>query len=265
MVRPVSRFRSNAVALKSRPRTGGFLVGALLALLLTQWVWPLAAWADSPGEDCINTRFNEEGTDTGQFNNQDGIRADLYGGSWNSLGNGGDCDRVTSIAVNSVGGTGAVEFGWVLGWLPRAGVDIGADKCNDDYYKLPHLFMTWTPIGGVYHCRDLANHALEGDFTTFSVTDNDLDTVWKAYFQGNFQGNANVNFTHGHVITNGERHNQAIDTAYAHFQALKKQVVGDGNTWFAFCCSSGDGDINNDPGFHWHLNSNTDTEVLRNT
>lgn len=261
------RVEGEEIRIRSGSRPHGdapFVLGVLLGALLATVLYPAAAFA-SPPESCVNVRFNTQGTDSAQFGNHVGIKANVWFGHWNSLLNGGDCDRVTSIGV--INGTGVVEYGAVLGWLPSGGnVYTGADRCNDHYFKTPEVFQVWQPIGGNYHCREVGA-AAANNYYTLSVTDANQDTVWHALTGSTDHGSMNVNFSRGVVATNGERHNQSLDTAFAHFQLLKKQVAGT-STWSNFtssyqgCCFPPDPHF--DPGFHWFFISNTETEVLRN-
>lgn len=101
--------------------------------------------------------------------------------------------RVSSIAV--LRGSGVVEWGWVLGYLPSNGnLYTGSDACDGDYFTLPYSFVVWVPIGGGYHCRELTVSA--GDnFFPLSLKDTDLDSIWHVYKLGTEYATVNVNFS----------------------------------------------------------------------
>jgi hypothetical protein len=229
-------------------------VGALLSPLLTSM--PATA---SPGSSCEQkVTDNVEGYDAAQPGTQIavGIRSYLWYGKWNSLNNGGDCARVSSIAALA-GGDAQVEWGWVLGWSSDGGAYTGSDACDRSYHTAPYVFVVWWPIGGEYHCRGVLISA-DSQYFWMTIKDTDQNKVWYYYRSGTQLGSVTVNFNNGTLATNGERHNNSIDTAFAHFQSLEKQVSGIG-TWFDFA----DSELlfDNDPGFHWIKVSDTETKV----
>lgn len=232
-----------------------------MAALLLGIILPGGA-AANPAKGCVNNPVNVEGSDGGQSGNQVGIKASVWFGTWNSQNNGGDCMRVSSIAVLAEGGGfGVVEWGWVLGYLPKAGnVLTGPDACDGDYFNSPESFVVWVPIGGAYHCRHLFANA-GGMFFPLSLKDTNLDTTFHAYKSGTDVATMNVNFDRGNVLTNGERHNLNIDTAFSEFEGLQKQVAGL-STWGDFCCSYKF--VDDDPGFYWNKITDTHTKVSPN-
>jgi hypothetical protein len=169
-----------------------------------------------------------------------------------------DCDRVSSEGV--INGTGYVELGWSLGFIPGQSANnkySGPGACDDsDYFANPQVFETWTPIGGGYHCRHLGQETT--GFHNVKAYDNNEDGTWSMAEGGSILDTVNVNFHDGDIFTNGERHNSS-DSAKAHFKDLQKQIAGQ-TTWFDFCCSQQSGD--SDPAFHWHKDSETETWVL---
>jgi hypothetical protein len=221
------------------------LVGSCLFVAIT----PASA---RPPFDCVfAVKHNVEGTDAAQLGNHQGILTSMAFFDGNN-----DCFRVSSIGV--VNGTGQVELGWVLGWHPNAGnLYTGPGACADsDYFAHPQVFDVWIPIGGGYHCRNLGLETT--GYHNVKLYDNNGDTVWSFAEGGSILDSANVNFDRGDAATNGERHNGS-DTAKAHFKALQKQVAGQ-TTWFDFTTSQQYFD--DDPAFHWHRDSDTETEVL---
>jgi hypothetical protein len=238
-----------------------FFCGFLMAAFLLGIILPSAA-AAHPVKGCVNTEVNVEGAEGGMSDAQDGIKGDVWFGTWNSQNNGGDCMRVSSIAVlASGGGYGVVEWGWVLGFHPKFGnVYTGSDACDGGYFTGPESFVVWVPVGGAYHCRDL--FASAGDnFFPLSLKDTNTDTVFNAYKSGTLVATMDVNFSIGNVVTNGERHNLNIDTAFSEFKNLQKQVGGL-STWSDFCCSYRWRD--DDPGFYWNKITDTHTKVSPN-
>ncbi len=233
-------------------RRGSILpfVSTLSVALLIGIAFPLTASATAP---CYNTITNVEGSDSAQDGNHQGIQTSMHIGSYS-----GDCIRVSSIGV--VNGDGQVEMGYLLGYHPSNGnVYTGGGACVDsDYFSTPEIFVVWIPIGGSYHCKNLKSES-ESQFQTFSTSDANQDTRWQVSEGGSQLFVVNMNFDRGTALTNGERHNLTTDIAQAHFTSLKKQVSGNGSTWFDFTSSYKYFD--NDPDFKWVFDSNTNTEV----
>lgn len=163
----------------------------------------------SPPESCISPKKNVEATQHTQGGNHQGVKADTWFASANN-----DCDRVTSLAVFN--GSGLVEWGWTLGWMPGA--------CGDVYVTSPTTFYTWQPIGGSFHCARVAGNG-QGTFFTLMLKDENSDTTWSVSKDGTQVGTLNVNFDRGTLLTNAERHSTG-DSAFAHFKNLKFQVAG---------------------------------------
>jgi hypothetical protein len=240
----------------TRQRAG--FVSSYLAVLLTGMMLGVGApnAAADPPASCVNHLWNTGGTDAGAAGNQQGIKSDMAIFAFAS-----DCDRVSSLFVQSPGG-GSAEVGWVNGWTKNGGnAYTGTGACDGQYWTHPHLFITWVPEGGSYHCRVFGS--VDVGFGVFSTADSNSDGTWQFSQGGSIVDSHAMNFDRGYVITNGERHNQTIDTAKAHFKDLQKQVASNGNTWFDFCCSENfpPDPTFNDPDFHWEKEPGTQTET----
>lgn len=214
--------------------------------------------AAHPAEDCQSVHYNVEGWD-----NQDDVTSEVgvKSNMWVAdAGDGTQCNHVSSLAVLNAGGV--VEFGWDLGWSSSDGnLYTGPGACNDQYFSTdPHLLMAWVPIGGGYHCWN-GDALLPGMFDAFWIHDTNQNTVWDADFiSGPAVMSADVNFSTGEPITNGERHNRSDDTAHAEFKALSQQYYWDGSTWFDFLNSSQYAD--SDPDYNWVRIGDDHTEVI---
>lgn len=258
-MRTDSRARYAAV-----PRPWGVTTGFTLAVWLITSLIFAAPTEAHPAFGCIVTIRNVEGSTLpfliGDDPDQTGIYSLMHFGYQS-----GDCIRVSSEGIVR-GATGVVEFGWVLGWHPNDGnLYTGPGYCNDRYYTDPELFIVWQPQGGGYHCRDLqsvptdANGADYGGSVYWSGSNYDFDS----YFRGNYQTAVSVNFKYGSAVTNGERHNLNIDSAYSHFQNLQKRILSNPGAWrdftFSFCY------VDNDPDFDWYGISANETKVYAHT
>lgn len=225
----------------------------------------LAVWAGSvliiaptatavqPPSTCVVQTTQVEGTDfsglVGVPPEHEGIASSMFVGTANN-----DCIRVSSEGVLH-GPDGVVEWGWVLGYHPNGGnVYAGPGYCNNRYYTTPELFIVWVPVGGGYHCKDVAaatpgTHILD----TYSTS----TTVWANTYDGPDRADLTVNFYYGTAVTNGERHNPS-DSAAADFQNLKKRTTDD-TSWQPFEFSGCY--LDDDSSYDWYFYSNTHTHV----
>ena len=232
-----------------------FVFGFLMAAFTLEIVLPGAA-TSQPSTSCYNAHVGVEGTSDGPGGHKSGMKANVWFAAWNSKNNGGDCFRISSIAV--LRGNDGVEWGWVLGYHPKGGnVLTGPSACDGDYFKAPESFIAWFPTGGSYHCRDLFASS-PSMFFPLSLKDTNTDTIWHVYKSGTDVATINVNFRMGLVVTNGERHNLSIDTAFSHFKDLQQQYAGSS----AFIDFSGSVEFfDNDPDFYWNEINSTSTKV----
>jgi hypothetical protein len=212
------------------------------------------AYATSPPTSCPAFKHNVEGSNSAQDGNHIGIKTSLWYGHPSS-----DCIRVSSMG--EVNGDGSVEFGWFLGWDKSAGnLYTGPGACQNNVYygRYPELFLVWEPIGGGYHCQNIVAIGTDQYLSTW-IHDTNMNTVWDADTSvGGQVASANVNFSRGTAVTNGERHNNN-DSAYSDFKSLQFQLAGNGSTWYDFNSSYKYAD--DDPDYHWVKDSDTHTEV----
>ncbi|MGI8522193.1 MAG: hypothetical protein ACR2K3_02635 [Nocardioides sp.] len=132
------------------------------------------------------------------------------------------CERISSIYVYSPTYNGSFEFGWLIGW----------NNINDKTYGTPRLFWHSETAGthsvqrGIW---SLSNIPTPGQDDTFRVSDENANTYWGAYWQGNPLQPAGVNmdFSRGHSVV-GMEHIIGTDSGWARWQNLDE--YHDGNT-----------------------------------
>jgi hypothetical protein len=198
-----------------------FVVGVFLLATLTAAPPAMA----HPSESCATGVYKHdiEGNDPDQDGYQIGMRGNVHVAAPKS--DGSDCMRVSSIAMAD--SDGSVEIGWVIGWLPSANnVYTGTDACDDQYNASPELFVVWQPIGGGYHCRQLAYISQSTD-KQMTVADSNGNTIFNYWYDGFNYGSANVNFSDSRDLTNSERH-ASTDGMYADFNNLQNQLYNEG-------------------------------------
>jgi hypothetical protein len=186
------------------------------SLLLLTWPDASSSLAQPP-EDCDAGWIKSyvTATQNTQLGNHQGVKATMNVAAANN-----DCSRVSSILVVS-GSSGLVEWGWVLGYTYARSVGGACDTTT--YHSAPTQFVVYRPINGSNHC--LFFGTISTGTRTFTLKDQDQDTVWEAGAGGTNYGSIDLNFDRGSLRTNGERHS-GMDSAFADFTTLQFQVSG---------------------------------------
>jgi hypothetical protein len=199
------------------------LLTSSIALAIVAWPAASISLAQPP-QNCDAGWFISyvTATQNTQIGNHQGVKSDMAVSAANN-----DCVRVSSELIIS-GSSGLVEWGWVLGYEYSRSLGGACDTTT--YHSSPTQFLVYRPINGSLHCALYST--IPTGTRTFSLKDDNSDTVWTFGSGGSTIGNVDLNFDRGSLRTNGERHS-GLDSAYADFTNLQFQVSGS-TTWFSF-------------------------------
>jgi hypothetical protein len=188
------------------------------------------------------------------------MSTNMHVAPWNARNTtAGDCNRVSSMGLESDGGDGFVEFGWEQ---KGGNVYTGPNACADgNYFGSAHLFVAWQPDGGGYHCKELLIGLTADTYPNFSCKNPNLNFIFHCIEAGTDYYDPTVNFNRGVIFTNGERHNRTYDSAHARFEDMKFQLAGT-TTWYATQAPYAGADT--DPDYNWYKIANNDTKVDNN-
>lgn len=151
-----------------------------------------------------------------------GIRSDVY------IVTGAQCQRISSVTVQSPSRNGEFEFGFIRGWWGPSACD-GVD--HDHFYTQPTLFDVQIQDGSGYDCKFWPNkHPTEEQYDLFRSSDINGNSYWGCYWDGEeLQPNGvDMDFSRGHGVVNMER-GSPNDGGHAEF--LDIEEYHDGNGW----------------------------------